>query len=262
MKAVSILYHDVVSGGNWHSSGFLGPGTTRYKLDRAEFAKHLAAIAQTRDAHPALATDLSKSLEEFPFLLTFDDGGESAYVTVADLLEKYGWKAHFLITAGYVGTRGFLSAEQIRSLRKTGHVIGTHSFSHPEKMSDLNRKASIEEWSRSLKVLSDILGERVSVASVPKGFYSRVVAESAAFAGIHVLFNSEPTTKLGDINGCLVLGRFTVFQGMAPSVSGNFVSEHSPARQKQWLYWNFKKILKSFGGELYLQARGRLLRKG
>ena len=259
MKAVSILYHDVVSGGNWDSSGFLGPGTARYKLDRAEFAKHLAAIAQARDAHPTLATDLSKSPEEFPFLLTFDDGGESAYTCIADLLEKYGWKGHFLVTAGYIGTNGFLTAEQIGCLRKTGHVIGSHSFSHPEKMSDLSREALVEEWSRSVKLLSDIIGEPVSTASVPRGYYSKRVAQAAAIAGIGVLFNSEPTTKVHLVNGCHVLGRFTLFQGMAPFVSGELVSERSSARQKQWLYWNFKKLFKFVGGGLYLRVREHLL---
>ena len=260
MKAVSILYHDVVSGGNWHSSGFLVLGTTRYKLDRAEFAKHLAAIAKVRATHPALASELSKCPEcAFPFLLTFDDGGESAYTCIADLLEKYGWKGHFLVTAGYIGTNGFLTAEQIRCLRKTGHVIGSHSFSHPEKMSDLSREALVEEWSRSVKLLSDIIGEPVSTASVPRGYYSKRVAQAASIAGIGVLFNSEPTTKVHLVNGCHVLGRFTLFQGMAPVVSGELVSKRSFARQKQWLYWNFKKSFKLFGRRLYLRVREHLL---
>ena len=261
MKAVSILYHDVVRDGAWDSSGFRGPGTARYKLDRVEFAKHLAAIAKVRPKPPALALELPTSSQSaFPFLLTFDDGGESAYTSVADLLEGYGWKAHFLVTAAFVGTSGFLTPDQIRSLRTRGHVIGSHSFSHPERMSALSLQALVEEWSRSAKVLSDIIGEQVKMASVPRGYYSKRVAEAAAVAGIEVLFNSEPTIKVRNVNGCLVLGRFTLLQGMAPSVSGELVSERSTARRKQWLHWNLKKLFKLVGGKLYLQARERLLR--
>jgi peptidoglycan/xylan/chitin deacetylase (PgdA/CDA1 family) len=263
MRAVSILYHDVVSRDAWDSSGFLGPGTTRYKLDRAQFEMHLAAMAKSRNTNPTIALEVFKTPKTgFPFLLTFDDGGESAYTCVADVLEKYGWQGHFLVTAAYIGTKRFLSAEQIRALRKRGHVIGSHSFSHPERMSLLNREKLIEEWNRSVTELSNILGEPVSSASVPGGFYSKRVAEAASLVGIRVLFNSEPTTNVHDVDGCLVFGRFTVFQGMTPAVSAELVSERSPARRKQWLYWNCKKILKSSTGIAYLQARRWFLRKG
>jgi peptidoglycan/xylan/chitin deacetylase (PgdA/CDA1 family) len=263
MKAVSLLYHDVIGAGDWQSSGFLGPGAARYKLDRAEFAKHLAAIVKARDAQPAIASELGESSESpLPFLLTFDDGGESAYTCVADLLEEYDWRAYFLVTAGYIGTSRFLNANQIRDLRKRGHLIGSHSFSHPEKMTDLNREALISEWSRSVNVLSDIIGEPVRSASVPRGFYSARVAEAASIAGIQVLFNSEPTTKVRNVNGCLVFGRFTVVQGMAADVAAALVSTRSLERPKQWLYWNFKKLFKSLGGRLYLGARNWFLRSG
>jgi peptidoglycan/xylan/chitin deacetylase (PgdA/CDA1 family) len=262
VRAVSILYHDVVSPGDWESSGFRGPGTTRYKLDRAQFEGHLAAIAKTRHANPTIAVPTSNFRQgDCPFLLTFDDGGESAYSSVADLLETYGWKGHFLVTAGYVGTRGFLNAEQIRILRKRGHIIGSHSFSHPERMSLMSQRQLVEEWKQSVAVLSDILGESVSSASVPRGCYVKKVAEAASLVGIRVLFNSEPTTKIDTVNGCLVLGRFTIFRGMAPAVSGELVSGNARARQKQWLYWNIKKLLKSSSGIVYDRTRDWCLRK-
>ena len=128
-------------------------------------------------------------------------------------------------------------------------------------MSHLSSAQLLEEWSRSVKVLSDILGEPVTSASVPRGFYSQRVAEAASLAGIRVLFTSEPTTRIQDVHGCLVLGRFTIFHGMPPAVSADLVSSRSGKRRQQWLYWNFKKILKSLGGELYLRARERVLGK-
>jgi peptidoglycan/xylan/chitin deacetylase (PgdA/CDA1 family) len=261
MKVVSILYHDVVGGGNWDSSGFLGPGTSRYKLDRAEFERHLAAIAGVRATSPVRALEIPNTPGVLPFLLTFDDGGESAHTCVADLLAQYGWPGHFLVTAGCIGTTGFLNADQIRSLRDRGHIVGSHSFSHPERMSHLPTAQLFEEWSRSVKVLSDILGEPVTVASVPRGFYSDKVAEAASLAGIRVLFTSEPTTRVHKVHGCLVVGRFTILQGMPTATSADFVSPRSGKRRQQWLYWNFKKILKSLGGQFYLRARERLLGK-
>jgi peptidoglycan/xylan/chitin deacetylase (PgdA/CDA1 family) len=262
-RAACLLYHDVVEHDDWESSGFTGPGTAKYKMSRPEFEAHLAAIAKVRDTPSSSAHDLAQiSAEPLPFLLTFDDGGESAAARIAGLLEKHGWHGHFFVTAGQIGNKGFVNPEQIRSLRKNGHIIGSHSFSHPTRMSHCSKEELTDEWTRSTKILSDILGEPIDTASVPGGYYSDRVAETAAAAGIRVLFNSEPTTAVQNVAGCLVVGRYNIFRGTPPTVSGDLVSLHSTARSRQWLYWNFKKVLKKSAGRPYLAARQWLLREG
>ncbi len=262
-RVACLLYHDVVERADWESSGFTGPGTAKYKMSRCEFEKHLAAIAKVRDIPSSNAHDLvNATAEPLPFLLTFDDGGESAVTCIAGLLEKQGWRGHFFVTAGQIGNKGFLNTEQIRGLRRNGHVIGSHSFSHPTRMSHCSQEELTDEWTRSTKMLSDILGEPVDTASVPGGYYSDRVAETAAAAGIRILFNSEPTTAVQNVTGCLVVGRYNIFRGTPPSVSGDLVSLHSSARSRQWLYWNFKKVLKKSAGWPYLAARQWLLREG
>jgi len=263
MRAACLLYHDVIDGSDWEASGFTGPGTAKYKLSRRELAAHLAAIAAVRDTSPSTAHDLeNSSVGTLPFVLTFDDGGESAATQIAGLLESHGWCGHFFVTAGKIGAKGFLNAEQIRSLRKNGHVIGSHSFSHTTRMSHCSREQLMDEWTRSINLLSDILGEPVDTASVPGGYYSVRVAETAAAAGVRILFNSEPTTAVHAVSGCLVVGRYNIFRGTPPGVSGDLVSVHSRARSRQWLYWNFKKVLKRSAGRPYLAARQWLLREG
>jgi len=232
-------------------------------LNRAEFGAHLAAIATVRATSASTAHELANAAnEEFPFLLTFDDGGESAATRTADLLQQYGWHGHFFVTAGQIGRKGFVDAEQIRRLRKMGHLIGSHSFSHPVRMSHCSTEKLTDEWTSSIRMLSDILGEQVDAASVPGGYYSRRVGETAAASGIRVLFNSEPTTRIHFVDGCLVVGRYNIFRGMPPKVSGDLVSLRSEARSRQWVYWNFKKIAKRIAGRPYLAARQLLLRKG
>ena len=263
MRAACLLYHDVVESADWDSSGFTGPGTAKYKMSQPEFEAHLAAIARVREGAASTAHELASAGDQtLPFLLTFDDGGESAATRIAGLLEKHGWHGHFFVTAGQVGGKGFVNPEQIRYLRKKGHVIGSHSFSHPTRMSHCSCEQLTEEWVRSTKLLSDILGELVDTASVPGGYYSDRVAETAAAAGIRILFNSEPTTRIYKVSGCLVVGRYNIFRGISPVVSGDLVSVDSRARSKQWLYWNFKKVLKKSAGRPYLAARQWLLRRG
>ena len=46
MKAISLLYHDVVMPGQFDSSGFAGGDADIYKFARPEFERHLEAIAQ------------------------------------------------------------------------------------------------------------------------------------------------------------------------------------------------------------------------
>jgi peptidoglycan/xylan/chitin deacetylase (PgdA/CDA1 family) len=263
MRAACLLYHDVIGSADWDSSGFTGPGTAKYKLSPPEFEAHLAAIAKVRDTPSSTAHELAYTRDEtLPFLLTFDDGGESAVTRVASLLEKYGWRGHFFVTAGQISRKGFLNADQIRFLRTAGHVIGSHSFSHPVRMSHCSKEVLTEEWTRSIGILSDVLGEQVDTASVPGGYYSHRVGETAAAAGIRVLFNSEPTTAIRSVAGCLVVGRYNIFRGLPPRVSGALVSARSDARSRQWIYWNLKKIVKTVAGRPYLAARRWLLRKG
>lgn len=114
---------------------------------------------------------------------------------VGDLLENLG-RGHFFITAGQIGKHGFINAAQLRELHERGHVIGSHSYSHPTRMSLCDDEILADEWARSVEMLSELLGEKVDTASVPGGYYSRRVAEAAAAAGIRILFNSEPTTRI------------------------------------------------------------------
>ena len=263
VRAACLLYHDVIEGTDWESSGFTGPGTAKYKLSRSEFDAHLAAVALVRDSPASTVHELANAGDEdLPFLLTFDDGGESAVTCTAGLLEKYGWRGHFFVTAGQIGKKGFVKTEQIRWLRKNGHVIGSHSFSHPMRMSHCSQEQLTDEWSKSIHLLSEILGEPVDTASVPGGYYSKRVAETAAATGIRMLFNSEPTTRIHSVLGCLVIGRYNIFRGTPADVSGDLVSLHSQARSHQWMYWNFKKVAKKVAGRPYLAVRQLLLRKG
>jgi peptidoglycan/xylan/chitin deacetylase (PgdA/CDA1 family) len=262
LKAISLLFHDVVENGDWDSSGFTGPGTAKYKLSVPDFEAHLAAIGAVRGAPPITAADVaSQSDATLPFLLTFDDGG-SASTRIADLLEKRGWRGHFFVTAGQIGKKGFLSAEQIRGLRQRGHIIGSHSFSHPIRMSHCTDQELGHEWTASIQILYDILGEQVNTASVPGGYYSTRVAEAASAAGIRVLFNSEPTTVIRTVLGCMVVGRYNIMRGTSFRISADLVSVRSGARTRQWLHWNLKKIAKASAGGPYLAARQWLLRKG
>jgi peptidoglycan/xylan/chitin deacetylase (PgdA/CDA1 family) len=243
MNGVTLLYHDVVNPGEFSASGFPGIEADVYKLERPEFERHLQAIDATNSR----------------FVLSFDDGGISFHDTIAPALEEHGWWGSFFIATNWIGKPGFLTADQIRELRDRGHQIGTHSCSHPPRISHCAFDEIVREWTDSLSRLSDILGEQVETGSVPGGYYSNKVAEAAAVSGIRTLYTSEPTSRSHEVNGCVVIGRFTIKRGMSAETAAALARADRFARLQQSATWGAKKALKIVGGAAWLKIRRRVL---
>jgi peptidoglycan/xylan/chitin deacetylase (PgdA/CDA1 family) len=256
MKAISLAFHDVTDGMHGELVGY----KALYKLRREDFRNHIRSIWQQGQEVDVSSIHCFRRWEgKAPVFLTFDDGELGAYTCVADELEKYGWRGHFFITTDWIGQAGFLDRAQIRELRSRGHVIGSHSCSHPARMSHLNGGELTREWSESCAILRDIIGEPVRVASVPDGFYSRKVGKAAAAAGIEVLFTSEATSATTVLDDCLILGRYFVQMHTPPSVSGAIATGKIWSRWRQTVLWEAKKAIKALTGESYFAIRRFLI---
>jgi peptidoglycan/xylan/chitin deacetylase (PgdA/CDA1 family) len=254
MKALSLMFHDVVEDGRCDESGFPGPGARVYKLDRQAFAWHLEALrsglGSNRGAH-----------EYNVVFLTFDDGGASGYDPIAQMLEEFRWRGHFFVATDWIDRPGFLSTHQIRDLDHRGHVIGSHSCSHPTRMSQISWDQLLYEWRASVERLAKIVGHQITLASVPGGYYSRKVAQAAAVAGIRTLFTSEPTARVHVVDGCRVLGRYAVQRGMGPQWSADLAAGKIGPRVRQALLWQAKRAAKAVGGGAYPRLREAFLRQ-
>ena len=256
MQAMSLAYHDVTDGANGELQGY----RAIYKLDRASFRTHMQCIQDRGQAASVRSIDRFQTWNgEVPALLTFDDGELGAYECVAPELEARGWRGHFFITTDWIGKAGFMDRAQIRELRERGHVIGSHSCSHPARMSKIGRDRLMKEWSQSCAILSDLLGEKVRVASVPDGYYSREVGQTAAASGIEVLFTSEATAATSVLDSCLILGRYFIQIHTPPPVSGAIAAGDIWPRLRQTLLWEMKKPVKALAGETYFVIRRYLI---
>ena len=241
---IALMYHDVVAAGNEDQSGFPGPSAASYKVTPERFGQHLHAI------HPEpSSTDL---------VITFDDGGASAS-EAADILEAHEMRGCFLVATNFIGTSGFVTGTVLRDLHERGHLIGSHSCSHPFRMGHCPRALLDNEWQRSCAVLADHLGESIHVASIPGGDYSPVVAEAAAEAGIKTLFTSEPTARAFRVGGTLVRGRFTIRSWTSARTAAALASGRPLAHASQALSWNVRKAIKEVGGNAYLEVRRRIM---
>lgn len=206
-----------------------------------------------------LVDELPEQNDDVPLLLTFDDGGVSAASYVADALDRAGWRGHFFVTTDRIGTSAFLDARQIRELSARGHLVGTHSHTHPPRMSRQPWSSMVAEWRTSVDLLSDILGERVTVGSVPGGFFSRRVAEAAAVAGVTELFTSEPVMRTHSVAGCRVFGRLMIHRQTAPETAADLAAGALARRAGQFALWNAKKMAKRLAGGPYALVRRALL---
>jgi len=165
-RAISLLFHDVYAS-HPDESGFTSEAANRYKLSLADFDAQLAGIGGVRSGTPILASAITGQDDEsapagmVPFLITVDDGGISYHTSIAERLESRGWRGHCFVSTDRVGHRGFLRREQIRELAERGHVIGSHSASHPTRFNALPFDRMVSEWSRSRAMLEEIIGHGV-----------------------------------------------------------------------------------------------------
>jgi peptidoglycan/xylan/chitin deacetylase (PgdA/CDA1 family) len=207
LQVAAFGYHEVTD--EPHTSGFQRPGAMPYKHSRLAFAQHLAHFA----ASPAGAPRSVMAIDENPtgrhLLLTFDDGGKSALHT-AEELSRRGWIGHFFVVTSRMGTRGFLSAAEVREVRAMGHVIGSHSHTHPNIFREQSPGKMLTEWRVSSDILADLLGEAILTAAVPGGHISPIVTRTASSAGFRFLFTCEPTLAPWRDGDCRVLGRYLV----------------------------------------------------
>jgi peptidoglycan/xylan/chitin deacetylase (PgdA/CDA1 family) len=253
MKAVTFMYHDIVAtAAEARSSGFAGAAADTYKLAARVFEEHLAAIAAAARVAPGVVTAPAAAQATY---ITFDDGGRGAYRHAAAALERRGWRGHFFVATDFINRPEFLSEAEIAELHRRGHVIGSHSASHPLRMAKCSRGQLRSEWSRSVERLRQILGEEVTVASVPGGMYSTAVAEEARSAGIRHLFNSEPVTEVRQCGDCSVLGRYTVKSSTTSAYIGRLARAERVPRMREFAAWNLKKAAKTAGGSLYWRYR-------
>ena len=215
-EVASFCFHEVTD--DPRSTGFQRPGAVPFTLPRRAFTAHLDAIAASPWS-PRRVSEVGDAGTGRCLLLTFDDGGRSA-LDAADELSRRGWRGHFFVVTSRVGSSTFLGAESIRYLHGCGHVIGSHSHTHPDIFRELTSDAMRAEWRTSASLLSDLLGVPCETASVPGGEISRAVLESGAEAGFRFLFTVEPRLRPWNVRECRVFGRYIVKMGTSPSRVG------------------------------------------
>ena len=239
-SSVVLMYHDIVTDDD-KSSGFQNESAFQYKVEKAAFEEQVKAL-QGKDV-----------------VFTFDDGGESFYTVAAPILEKYAFKGVFFISTNYIGTPGFLTREQVIALAARGHIIGSHSHTHPHNFTILTREEMRKEWQESFDILKDLLGSNQISVSIPNGYSSKMVLKEAVQCGYTEIYTSQPTTKIKLFQKHNVIGRYVVHDNITTHDILNIATSKG-CRMKLALKWHLLNLVKMVLGGAYDRVKAIIIR--
>ncbi len=129
--------------------------------------------------------------------LTFDDGTDSFYQTAWPLLSAAGFRSTLYIPSSFVGTAGYMTADQISPLASAGNEIGSHSVTHPPDLTAISDDAQltheVADSKTALEAIPGVGAGEVTSIAYPFGFYDDRVLVATRAAG----YTSGRSTEVG-----------------------------------------------------------------
>ncbi|GHB74904.1 hypothetical protein GCM10010331_73490 [Streptomyces xanthochromogenes] len=151
-------------------------------------------------------------LGERSMVLTFDDGPDPRYTPgILKTLREHDVRAVFFL-CGEMATD---NRDLVREMRDDGHVVGNHTWTHPQ----LNKTASAlirSEIGRTSEVIEQTLGEAPQWFRAPYGAWNRNVFEIQAEMGMEPLAWTVDTLDWTTPGTPTIISR--VLEGAAPGV--------------------------------------------
>lgn len=130
--------------------------------------------------------------------LTFDDGPHPYYTEqLLDGLAERGVKATFFVT----GEHAELHPEVILRMKKEGHLVGNHTYSHLQ-LNDGNREKFRQELIRTSEILERITGDTVQYVRPPYGSWDKALEQELNM--FPVLWDVDPLDWCTDNAACVV----------------------------------------------------------
>lgn len=124
-------------------------------------------------------------------VISFDDGRVSDFAVAMPALLDRNMRGVFFVTADWIGTRGFLSAPQLREMVSLNMDVQAHGKSH-RFLADLQQDELVSELAGAKAGIEDIVGRSVTALAYPGGRGDRRVRETALELGYRSFFCSRP----------------------------------------------------------------------
>jgi hypothetical protein len=239
LQKLHFLYHELRPHGCDYS----------YALETNEFDKQMDLFLQMRKAEsPSLWPEV-----------TFDDGHISNFDYALPILLSRGLTARFFITVGWTGKKpDYMGWRELRSLHKSGQLIGAHGWSH----AFLTRCAPGDfdvELGKAKSVLEDKLGTPITTMSLPGGRYNRRVLAACREAGYTQVYTSVPRAEYEPLG--FTVGRLNVRGDRSLGWIRNMLQPGSRALSNlERQYW-IKTVAKAVVGDRLYEKLWALLNR-
>ena len=184
-----LLYHAIDPGGKHRERYAVGEGAFEKQM---EYLQENAFTTYTLDA---FFNNGRRTQEEQRgrkgIVLSFDDGYHSDYTSSLPILLRFGFKAVFFVTTGWIGAPDYLNWDQLKDMTEKGMSVQSHGVSHSH-LSEMNEEQMVRELFESKDLLEKKLRTRVNFFSLPGGYGSPRVMEAAKRIGFQGVCTSEP----------------------------------------------------------------------
>lgn len=127
-------------------------------------------------------------------ILSFDDGRD-ADRRLVKLMNKYELVATFHLNSNKLGTKDYLTREEVRDLYR-GHEVSVHTLNHPD-LTKLSGNEVIYEVTEDRRELERLTGGLVRGMSYPFGNYNDTVVEIVSGLGIEYSRTVKDTYGFG-----------------------------------------------------------------
>jgi peptidoglycan/xylan/chitin deacetylase (PgdA/CDA1 family) len=145
------------------------PLAANIDISPGRFEAHMRWLAKRPQRVVTLRASLSASPKEDLIAITFDDGYRDNLTVALPILEKYQLPMTLFVAAGFIGSDGYLTADDIRTMASHPLVtIGSHGFSHRHSTM-LSMTDARFELVESKKMLEEITKNKIDLLAYPYG---------------------------------------------------------------------------------------------
>jgi len=108
------------------------------------------------------------------FIITIDDGYKDAIENAYPILKSFNYTATLFIITNDVGKEGYLSWDDIKTLKNEGWVIGSHTLNHPN-LTNIKEDEAKKEITQSKEILESNLKTSIDFFCYPAGKFNQKI---------------------------------------------------------------------------------------
>jgi peptidoglycan-N-acetylmuramic acid deacetylase len=177
--------------------GLLSLGVHRERAAGAAVAADNWGLSFQQAGQPPIANASAEQLAEYgayyvgdsaqkTIYLTFDAGYENGYTpAILDALKKHNVQAAFFVVGHYLES----APELVKRMVSEGHIVGNHTYHHPDMSAIRNEAAFCAELSQTETLYREITGKEMpKLYRPPQGKYSTENLKAAQKLGYKTLF--------------------------------------------------------------------------